>query len=92
MDCMCVLSPYIHELLFSTPWTVAHQVPLSVGFSTQEYWSGLPYPPPGDLPDPGIEPESLASPALVGRFFLYHLRHLGSPWIVPVRSNLRTLL
>ena len=48
------------------PWTVAHQVPLSMGFSRQEYWSGLPSPPPGDLPDPGIEP---ASPTLAGRFF-----------------------
>ena len=92
MDFMCVLSPYSHDLLFSTPWTVAHQVPLSVGFSTQEHWSGLPYPPPGDLPDLGIEPKSLGSPALVGGFFLYHLHHLGSPWIVHVRSNLRTLL
>ena len=52
-----------------TPWTVAHQAPLSMGFSRQEYWSGLPCPPPGDLPDSGIEPESLMSPALAGRFF-----------------------
>ena len=44
--------------LFSTPWTVAHQAPLSMGFSRQEYWSGLPFPSPGDLPDPGIEPRS----------------------------------
>ena len=55
--------------LFATPWTVAHQAPLSMGFSRQEYWSGLPCPPPGDLPYPGIEPMSPASPALVGRFF-----------------------
>ena len=41
-----------------TPWTVAHQAPMSMGFSKQEYWSGLPFPPPGDLPDPGIEPVS----------------------------------
>ena len=47
--------------LFVTPWTVALQDPLSMGFSRQEYWSGLPCPPPGDLPDPGIEPESLMS-------------------------------
>ena len=46
--------------LFATPWTVAHQAPLSMKFSRQEYWSGLPYPPPGDLPDPGIEPSSPA--------------------------------
>ena len=46
--------------LFATPWTVAHQAPLSMGFSRQEYWSGLPFPSPGDLPHPGIEPESPA--------------------------------
>ena len=43
-----------------TPWTEAHQAPLSMGFPRQEYWSGLPFPPPGDLPDPGIETVSLA--------------------------------
>ena len=47
-----------------TPWTVDYQTPLSVGFSRQEYWSGLPCPSPGDLPNPGIEPTSLMSPAL----------------------------
>ena len=57
-----------HVQLFATPWTVAHQAPLSTGFSRQEYWSGLPFPSPGDLPDPGIQPTSLASPALVGGF------------------------
>ena len=54
---------------FATPWTVAHQAPLSVGFSLQEYWSGVIFPPPGDFPDPGIEPMSLTSPALAGGFF-----------------------
>ena len=49
---------------FVTPWTVACQAPLSMGFSRQEYWSGLPCLPPGDLPNPGIKPESLMSPAL----------------------------
>ena len=44
--------------LFATPWTVAHQAPPSMGFSRQEYWSGLPSSPPGDLPDPGIEPRT----------------------------------
>ena len=44
-----------HVRLFSTPWTVAHQAPLSMGFSRQEYWSGLPFPSPGNLPDPGID-------------------------------------
>ena len=47
--------------LFATPWTAAYRAPLSMGFSRQEYWSGLPFPSPGDLPDPGIEP---GSPAL----------------------------
>ena len=51
------------------PWTVAHQAPLSTGFSRQEYWSGLPFAPPGDLPNPGIEPMPLMSPAFVGGFF-----------------------
>ena len=46
--------------LFATPWTVARQAPLSMGFSRQEYWSGLPFPSPGDLPNPGIEPRSPA--------------------------------
>ena len=49
-----------------TPWAVAHQGPLSMGFSRQEYWSRLPFPSSGDLPNPGIEPESLTSPALAG--------------------------
>ena len=52
-----------------TPWTVAHQAPLSMGFPRQEHWSGSPSPPPGDLPGPGIEPASPGSPALAGRFF-----------------------
>ena len=55
--------------LFVTPWTVAHQARLSMEFSRQEYWSGLPFPMPGDLPDPGIEPVSLVSPAPAGGFF-----------------------
>ena len=52
-----------HVQLFATPWTVAYQVPPSMGFSRQEYWSGLPFPSPGDPPDPGIEP---GSPTLRG--------------------------
>ena len=55
--------------LFTTPWTVAHHAPLSMGFFTQEYWSRLLCPFPGDLPDPGIESVPLMSPALAGRFF-----------------------
>ena len=55
--------------LFATPWIVAHQALLSMEFSRQEYWSGPPLATPGDLPNPGIEPASLASPALAGEFF-----------------------
>ena len=60
--------------LFATPWTVAYQAPLSVGFSRQEYWSGLPFPSPGDLSDPGIEPGLQHC-----RWTLYPLSHQGSP-------------
>ena len=55
--------------LFTTPWTVPCQASLSTEFSRQEYWSGLPCPPKGDLPNPGIKPMSLSAPALAGRFF-----------------------
>ena len=55
--------------LFVTPWTIACQTSLPMEFSRQEYWSGLPFPIPGDLPDPGIEPTSLVSPELAGGFF-----------------------
>ena len=64
-----MLSRFSCVQLFVTLWTVAHQAPLSMGFSRQEYWSGLPCPPPGDLPDPGMESASLMSPALAGMFF-----------------------
>ena len=59
-----------------TPWTVAHQAPLSMDFSRQEYWGGLTFPSPGDLPDPGIEP---------GGRLLYHLSHQGSQRAKPVQ-------
>ena len=62
--CCAILSHFSHVWLFVTLWTVAHQVPLSMGFSRQEYWSGLPCPPPADLPSPGIEPASPIPPAL----------------------------
>ena len=64
--CVCVLT---RVQLFAIPWTVAHQAPLSMGFPRQEYWSGLPFPTPEDLPNPGIEPASFLSPALTGRSF-----------------------
>ena len=66
---VCVLSHFSHVQLFATLWIVACQAPLSVGFSRQEYWSGLPWPSPGDLPSPEIELVSLLSPALAGGFF-----------------------
>ena len=72
----CVLNHFSRVRLFTTLWTTAHQVPLSLGFSRQEYWSVLPCPPPGDLPDPGIEPISLVSLALQAGSF--PLSHLGS--------------
>ena len=62
---LCMLS---HVQLFATPWTVAYQPPLSKKFSRQGYGSGLPFPTPGDLPDPRIQPIYLASPALAGGF------------------------
>ena len=65
----CTRSHFSRVRLFVTPRTVAHQAPLSMGFSRQEYCSGLPSPSPGDLPDPRTEPTSLMSPALAGRFF-----------------------
>ena len=64
-----MLSRFGRVQLFVSLWATVHQVPLSMGFSMQEYWSGLPYPPPGDLPDPGIEPASLMSPVLAGECF-----------------------
>ena len=65
----CVLSHFSHVWLFATLWTIAFQASLSLGFSRQKYWSGLPCCPPGALPDPGMEPTSLMSPVLAGRFF-----------------------
>ena len=64
-----MLSHFSHDQLFSTLWTVACQAPLFMGFSEQEYWSGLTFPSPGDLPNTGIETVSLMSPALAGWFF-----------------------
>ena len=67
--CACVLSHFSRVWLFATLWTIAHQAPLSMIFARQTYWSRLPWLPPGHLPGPGIEPASLTSPALAGRFF-----------------------
>ena len=73
-----------------TPWTVACQAPLSMEFSRQEYWSGLLFPPPGDLPDLGIKTESLELPALAGIFF-YLWHHLGNLTGEVGRINYRRL-
>ena len=64
--CVCVCESLSRVQLFVIPWTVGCQAPLSMGFPRQEYWSGLPFPSPGDLPDPGIEP---TYPALAGERF-----------------------
>ena len=66
--------------LFATPWSVAYQAPPSMEFSRQEYWSGLPFPSPGDLPDPGI---NLGLPHC--RQMLYRLSHQGSPYIAAMK-------
>ena len=76
---MCMLS---HVCFFAIPWTVACQVTMPMGFSRQEYWSGLPFPPPGDLPNTGIKP---TFPVLVGRLFTTEL--LGKP-----QPKLKTML
>ena len=69
-SCECVFS---HVQLLVTLWTVGNLVSLYMEFSRQEYWSGSPFPFPGELPDPGFEPESSVSPALAGRFFTTEL-------------------
>ena len=67
--CHALLSCFSRVWLSATLRTVTHQASLSVGFSRQQYWTGLPRPPPGCLPDPGVEPASLTAPAMAGRFF-----------------------
>ena len=79
-----MLRRFSHVQLFATLWIVAHQDPLSMGFSRQEYWSGLPCPPPGDLPDLGIKPTSLMSPALASRLFT-----TSTTWEVPFSAILQ---
>ena len=83
MRMACILG---HVRLFATPWTVACQAPPSMGFSRQEHWSGLPFPSPGDLPDPGIELVSPASPALAGGFFT--IGPPGKPPGEPLNENI----
>ena len=80
---LLLLSHFSRVRICATPQTAAHQAPLSLGFSKQEYWSGLPSPLSRDLPDPGLEPASPMSPALAGEFFTtsatnrFHLVILG---------------
>ena len=66
---VCVLSRFSRVWRLATPWTIVRQTPLFMGFSGQEHWTGLPFPSPGGLPDPRMEPASLVSPALAGEFF-----------------------
>ena len=73
--CCCVV---MKSCLFATPWTIAHQAPLSMGFPRQEYWNGLPFPPPGHFPNPGIELMIPVSPALAGGF-LFTTEPPGKP-------------
>ena len=69
---VCALSHFSCVQLFVTLWSVAHQAPLSMGFSRQEHWSGLPCSPPGDLPDPGISYICISYISCIGRQLLYH--------------------
>ena len=77
---VCMLSLFSHVWLFVTPWTVACKASLSMRFPRQENWSGFPFPSPGDLPNPGMEPTSLLSLALAGGFFTTSMQ--GSPTLV----------
>ena len=97
----CVLSCQ-SCLTLATPWTVACQVSLSTGFYRQEYWSAWPVPPPRDLPNPGIKPASLVSPALAGGFFttsatweahkdvllVSHVQLFATPWTAACQASL----
>ena len=82
---LCMLSHFSWVQLCTIPWTVAHQAPLSMGVSRQAYWSRLPYPPPGDLPHPGVKPMSLTSPVLAGGFFT-----AGAIWEAQTQKGLIT--
>ena len=82
---LCVCKSLSHVLLFATPWAVACQRPLSMGFSRQEYWSRLLFPSPGDLPDPGIEP---MSPVLQAYSLPFELQ--GSPFLLIIKHQICT--
>ena len=99
LSCVCVWpQPLSCVWLFATPWTVAHQAPLSMEFSRQESWSGLSVPIPGDLSNPETEPASLVSPTLAGRFFTTVVPgkpvlswFLGSCEVVAIRTSLSAI-
>ena len=84
ITCAWMFSCFSRVQLFAIPWTVALQAPLTMGFSRQEHWSGLPCPPPEDLPDPGTKPTSLTTPASIGRqiFFTTSAAREASPCII----------
>ena len=84
----CLLSSFSHVWLFATLWTIAHQAPLSMRFSRQKYWNGLPCPPPGDLLDPRIEPQSFVS--CISKWILCHKHHLGSKNTHPHHTHTHT--
>ena len=84
--CVCVCSQLCPTL---STLAVARQAPLSMEFSRQDYWNGLPFPPLGDLPDPGVEPTSLLSPVLAGRIFFFFFYYCAT-WDAP--SNLFPLM
>ena len=85
---MFVLSRFSRTRFFATIWTIAHYIPLSMGFSRQEYWSGLPCPPPGYLYNPGIEPESFMSPKFSPVQSLSHVRLFVTPWTAACQALL----
>ena len=91
--CVCMLSHLSCVQLFVTPWTVARQAPLSLGFSRQEYWRGLPCSSPGDLPATGIELAPLMSPTLTGGFFptsaTWEALFPGRPYVLEEEGNVR---
>ena len=87
INLLFVVQSLSYVRLFVTPWTAAHQAPLSMGFSRQEFWSGLPFPSPGNLPDPETEPRSPVSPALQADSL--PLSHQGNPqWSMDVNKYL----
>ena len=86
LTCVCMLSRFSHVWVFTTLWTVSLQAPLSMEFSKEDYWSGLPCPTPGDLPNPGIKPTSLMSLALASGFFTTSARW-EAPYVASVYLN-----